>query len=87
MPYNLELSEACRSEIQKLCHRNTTLEVALKKKISQILEMPYHFKPLRKPLQNKRRVHVLNRFVLIYEIVEETKSVRLLKFSHHDDAY
>ncbi len=87
MDYNLELDEACRNEMRKLCRRNTVLEGALKKKIRQILEMPYHFKPLRKPLQNKRRVHVLNCFVLIYEIIEETKSVRLLKFSHHDDAY
>jgi YafQ family addiction module toxin component len=87
MPYSLELSVDCRKEIRKLCKKNKTLETALKKKIELILEKPHHFKPLRKPLQNKRKVHVLNCFVLIYEIVEESKIVRLLRFSHHDDAY
>jgi YafQ family addiction module toxin component len=87
MPYNLEVSEACKREIQKMCRKNRTLEDALRKKISQILETPHHFKPLKAPFQNKRRVHIMNCFVLIYEVAEETKSVRLLKFSHHDDAY
>ena len=87
MAYSLEFSERCRKEMKKLCAKNSNLEEALRKKIAQILEMPHHFKPLRKPLQNKRRVHVLNCFVLIYEISEETKTVRLLRFSHHDDAY
>jgi YafQ family addiction module toxin component len=87
MAYNLELGEACRNDMRKLCRRNAVLEGALRKKIGQALETPHHFKPLRKPLQNTRRVHILNCFVLIYEIIEETKSVRLLKFSHHDDAY
>jgi YafQ family addiction module toxin component len=87
MPYNLELSGPCKRGIQKMCRKNKVLENALKKKINQILDTPYHFKPLKAPLQNKRRVHIMNCFVLIYEVVEETKSVRLLKFSHHDDAY
>jgi len=87
MAYNLEYSESCKTDIRKLCHRNSVLENALRKKINQILEMPQHFKPLRAPLQNRRRVHIMNCFVLIYEVIEETKSVRLLKFSHHDDAY
>ncbi|MFH0884300.1 MAG: type II toxin-antitoxin system RelE/ParE family toxin [Candidatus Micrarchaeota archaeon] len=87
MVYSLELSVDCKKEIAKLCRKNPVLEEALRKKIIQILEMPNHFKPLRKPLQNKRRVHVMNCFVLIYEVIEETKTVRLLCFSHHDDAY
>ncbi len=87
MAYNLEVGEDCRREIQKACRKNKTLEGALRKKISQILGAPHHFKPLKAPLQNKRRVHIMNCFVLIYEVVEETKSVRLLRFSHHDDAY
>jgi YafQ family addiction module toxin component len=87
MAYLLEFSEDCRDDVKKLCKKNTILETALRKKITQILEVPYHFKPLCKPLHNKRRVHVLGCFVLIYEIIEENKTVRLLRFSHHDDAY
>ncbi|MEI6154249.1 MAG: type II toxin-antitoxin system RelE/ParE family toxin [Deltaproteobacteria bacterium] len=46
-----------------------------------------HFKPLKKPLQNKRRVHIGGSFVLIYEIDEKGKMVTLLEFDHHDNIY
>jgi len=55
--------------------------------VKDILEDPYRFKPLRKPLQNKRRVHVGGAFVLIYEVNEKKKIVTLLDFDHHDNIY
>ena len=61
------------------------LEIALGKAINKVLTNPEHFKPLRFPLQNTRRVHVLGPFVLVYEI--KGNSVRLLRFAHHDEAY
>ena len=87
MPYELLISDVCEESIYKLCRKNSTLNDALSKKIKQILEDPYRFKPLKKPLNNRRRVHIMKSFVLSYDIIEETKMVRLLKFSHHDDAY
>jgi len=30
----------------------------IERKVNDILADPYRFKPLRKPMQNKRRVHV-----------------------------
>lgn len=57
------------------------------KKVQDILDNPHRFKLLRKPLQNKRRVHVGGSFVLVYEIDEEEKLVTLLDFDHHDNIY
>ncbi|PIP69908.1 MAG: type II toxin-antitoxin system mRNA interferase toxin, RelE/StbE family [Nitrospirae bacterium CG_4_10_14_3_um_filter_44_29] len=57
------------------------------RKAQDILADPYRFKPLRKPLQNKRRVHVGGSFVLIYEINEKEKIVTLVDFDHHDNIY
>jgi addiction module RelE/StbE family toxin len=59
---------------------------AVNKKIAQILIDPLQFKPLRHPLEGFRRVHV-GCFVLIYEVVENSKTVRVLKYAHHDRAY
>jgi mRNA-degrading endonuclease RelE of RelBE toxin-antitoxin system len=87
MIYSLEYSLECKKEVKRLCKNNRPLREALEKKVVQVLEAPYHFKPLKKPLQNQRRVHILNCFVLAYEILEKQKAVRLLKFSHHDKAY
>ena len=57
------------------------------RKVREILDNPYRFKPLRKPLQNKRRVHVGGSFVLIYEINKDEKIVTLLDLDHHDNIY
>ena len=59
---------------------------AINKKIQQILEKPHMGKPLCSPLDGCYRVHV-GSFVLIYDIIEKTKTVRILKYKHHDDAY
>jgi len=59
----------------------------LKGRCKDILEDPYRFRPLRKPLQNKRRVHIGGSFVLIYEIDEKEKTVTLFDFDHHDNVY
>jgi len=86
MAYELDISDVCEESIRKHSKKNAALKTALEKKIRQILENPHHFKPLKNPLQNKRRVQ-LGSFVLIYEIDEQTRTVKFLKFSHHDDAY
>jgi len=87
MAYCIEYDPDCKKEIKKLCRKNTTMEKALRKKIEQILENPYHFKPLKNPLQYRRRVHILNCFVLTYSIIEETRTVKFLSFTRHDNAY
>ncbi len=62
------------------------LQKRLTTKIEEIVENPYHYKPLRNVLKNKRRVHI-GSFVLIFEILEEDKNVVFNTFKHHDDAY
>jgi mRNA-degrading endonuclease RelE of RelBE toxin-antitoxin system len=63
------------------------MEDALKKKMNEILQNPYHYKPLGYNLAGVRRVHIMKSFVLQYEINESAKEVRFLAFDHHDDAY
>ena len=59
----------------------------IEKKVQEIFDNPYRFKSLKRPLQNKRRVHISGSFVLIYEINEDEKMVTLLDFDHHDNFY
>lgn len=57
------------------------------KKIKNILKNPYQFKPLRGNMKGTRRVHIGKSFVLVYEILEVEKVVRLLDYNHHDRVY
>ena len=85
--YNFLVHPKCHEEINKLCKKNQVLEEALKKKMNEIIQNPYHYKPLRYGLYGIRRVHIMKSFVLKFEIIEATKTVKFLAFGHHDTAY
>ncbi len=84
--YNLEIEEDVYRTFKKMAKKDRIQLEAVNKKINQILTDPTQFKPLRRPLEGLRRVHI-GSFVLIYEIQENTKTVRVLKYKHHDEAY
>ncbi|MFH1248536.1 MAG: type II toxin-antitoxin system mRNA interferase toxin, RelE/StbE family [archaeon] len=84
--YDLEIREILDSVFKKLAKKDKVSFEYLNKKIEEIRETPYHFKPLRNPLQNFRRVHIGN-FVLVYSIDEKRKTVILERYKHHDEIY
>jgi len=87
MTYSLEIAEELNKQFTKLAKRDKTLFNKITKKVQEIRENPKHYKPLRAPLQNKRRVHIGGSFVLIFSINEEKNTIQLLEFEHHDKAY
>jgi len=48
---------------------------AIDAKVRQILDNPYHFKPLKGDMHCSRRAHIEKSFVLIYEIDEQRKTL------------
>jgi len=85
--YKLAVKETLDRKFNKLKKKNREMLMLIDSKAKDILDDPYRFKPLKKPLQNKRRVHVGGSFVLIYEVNEEERIVTLLDFDHHDNIY
>ena len=84
--YSLEIEEEVFKVFKKLSKKDKTQLEAVNKKIDQILADPFQFKPLKHPLEGLRRVHI-GSFVLIYEVIENQKTVKVLKYKHHDEAY
>ena len=85
--YKLAIKESLDKKFKRLQKKDKEMLRLINRKVQDILEDPHRFKPLRKPLQNKRRVHVGGSFVLIYEINEKEKIVTLFDFDHHDNIY
>ena len=85
--YKLAVKESLDRKLKKLGKKDREMLLLIDKKVKEIMRDPYRFKPLKKPLQNKRRVHVGGSFVLIYEITEEKSMVTLVDFDHHDKIY
>ena len=87
MEYTPDFKLVCQKAIAKATRRNPLLQKILKKKISQIIENPEHYKPLKYDLRGERRVHIMNSFILKFSINQISKIVTFLSFDHHDDAY
>ncbi len=87
MSYSLEVSPQFEEDYRKKCLKNRAFRQALDKKVAQILENPFHYKPLRAPMQGMRRVHVQSSFVILFQPLEQAKTVRLVALRHHDEAY
>lgn len=85
--YKLAVKESLDKKFKRLRKKDKEMLRFIDRKVQDILEDPYRFKTLRKPLQNKRRVHVGGSFILIYEINEKEKIVTLFDFDHHDNIY
>lgn len=84
--YSLEIEEEVSKTFKRLLKKDRKQLEAVNKKIEQILTDPLQFKPLRHPLEGFKRVHT-GSFILIYEVHENSKMVRILKYKHHDEAY
>lgn len=87
MPYELKRKKHLDKIFAKLAKKDPMQLEAIQKKIKQILEDPYHFKPLSAAMKNKRRVHIYKSFVLVYVIHEKEKIIELWDYDHHDKIY
>lgn len=87
MNYNLEISKKLKRVFEKLKKKDKVSSEILKKKIKLILENPFQFKPLKGNMKGIRRVHIGKSFVLIYEVLEDKKTIRLIDYEHHDKIY
>jgi len=84
--YSLKIMPHVYDTFKKMGKREKKTLEQINGKIEQILANPGAFKPLRAPMQNKRRVHI-GSFVLVYEIDETEKAVVVLDYAHHDEVY
>jgi YafQ family addiction module toxin component len=75
----------------KLKLKDSTAYKKLKRKIdeiSTILETnPDHFKNLKKPLQDYKRVHINRGFVLVFKVDKSNKRIIIAAYEHHDKVY
>ncbi len=85
--YSLTIKESLDKKFKKLQRKDKELLRLIDRKVQDFLADPHRFKPLRKPLQNKRRVHLRGSYVLVYEVNEREKIVTLMDLDHHGNIY
>lgn len=85
--YQLEFTKTMSEILADLIKHNYSRYEKIKKKMEQILLYPQHYKPLKYDLKGYRAVHVDTQFVLVFRLIEETKTVKFIDFDHHDKIY
>ena len=85
--YSLEIKPELDSKFEKLAKKNKKQFEIIINKVNEILEDPHRYKNLRAPMNHLKRVHIDKHFVLIFSINEESKSVTLVDYDHHDNIY
>lgn len=84
--YKIRVRKEVEKVFLKLAKKDKISSIHISKKITEIKDNPYRFKPLKKPLQGFWRVHI-GHFVLIYSIDETNKTVTIERYKHHKDVY
>ncbi len=85
--YVLHISPDLDKVFSKLIKRNRKQYEIIMKKVEEILQNPQHYKNLRAPLQQLKRVHIDKHFVLVFSVDENSKMITLEDYDHHDNIY
>lgn len=85
--YTLAIRRQLDEKLKKLIKKNRNQYELVMKKTQEIVLNPQHYKNLRAPLQHWKRVHVDCNFVLTFSVDDNTKTVVLEDFEHHDKIY
>ena len=85
--YKLEIRPSLQKNLEKLAKKNPKQAEIIIKKSEEIVINPIHYKNLRAPLNHLKRVHIDKHFVLTFSVDENSKTVILEDYGHHDEIY
>lgn len=85
--YVLQISPDLDKVFSKLIKKNRKQYEIIMKKVEEIVQNPQHYKNLRTPLQHLKRVHIDKHFVLVFSVDENSKTITLEDYDHHDNIY
>ncbi len=84
--YSIEVLPHLEKKLDKYFKKDIRHYERVVKKMSEIAQDPYAYKPLKYNMKGKRRVHI-DSFVLTFSIKENEKIVVFLDYDHHDKIY
>lgn len=83
------VEEGLRKVLQKLAKKDTVMYEAVMKKFEEIVSCSNvdHYKNLRAPMQQFKRVHIKGSFVLIFKYLPSEDKLIFFELDHHDTIY
>jgi YafQ family addiction module toxin component len=83
----VEIKDELSNKLKKLQKKNIVQFNAIFKKAEEIQINPHRYKNLKVPMNYLKRVHIDKHFVLVFSVDEESKTVILEDYDHHDTIY
>jgi len=86
---NFYFEEKLRKKLSIVFKKDLRRYKILMKKIEEIIATDNidHYKNLRKPLQDFKRVHIDAHFVLVFKYEKSKDAIYFYDFDHHDKIY
>jgi len=85
--YIIDIRPFLKKKLEKLGKKNPKQAEIIAKKSEEIVINPHRYKNLRAPLNHWKRVHIDKHFVLAFSIEEDSKTIILEDYDHHDNIY
>jgi mRNA-degrading endonuclease RelE of RelBE toxin-antitoxin system len=86
---DFEFHKELLKDLIKISKKDSALYIQVLNKIDEIKNNSdvEHYKNLKKPLQNFKRVHITQRFVLIFKYLKKENKILFRYFEHRDFIY
>ena len=86
---NFSVEESLKKIISKVSKKDKAMYNALMSKMDEILTCQdvNHYKNLKKPLEDFKRVHIKGSFVLLFKYIQSEDKVVFYDLDHHDTIY
>jgi len=86
--HRFEIESRLHQILKKLFKKDKKTYEIIYRKINEIINSPdiEHYKNLKHPLNNFKRVHI-GHFVLLFRYIKKENKVQFIDFDHHDNIY
>jgi YafQ family addiction module toxin component len=83
------IEDSLKKSIVKISKKDKILYEALVGKMDEIISSSNinHYKNLKKPLEDYKRVHIKGSFVLLFKYNQSEDKVEFYDLDHHDNVY
>ncbi|MCK9631624.1 MAG: type II toxin-antitoxin system RelE/ParE family toxin [Methanoregula sp.] len=86
MTYTIVANPEVEATFGKMAKKDVARFGQIIKKLQELGENPAIGKPLHRPMQGLRRVHI-GHFILTYKFEKKKGLITLVDYAHHDEAY
>lgn len=86
---NFSIENSLKKTVSKISKKDKVMYEALMNKMNEILTCQdvNHYKNLKKPLEDFKRVHIKGSFVLLFKYLQSEDKVVFYDLDHHDTVY